>query len=338
MLGRLVYNNNMFTIGTLHLKNWLLLAPMSGRTNLPFRLIVRNMGAGLVSTGMISAAGLARGQAKTRGYLDTHPDERPVIAQIFGSEPEILSTSAQIVAESGVDVIDINMGCPARKVVKTGSGAALMREAKKVARIIFAVRRATSLPLTVKIRAGWSPQEPNALEIAKVVEESGADGVSIHPRFANQGFSGKADWSLIGRIKKSVKIPVIGSGDITTPSLAFKMRSETDCDGVMIGRAALSNPWIFKQILDIEEKGSFTPPSLDNRYRLIWDHYMLLIRYLGERRATNLMRGLLILYTKGLPYRRLLKDSVSELDGRQKLLTVLSTYFGCIREGTICEG
>ena len=338
MIGRLVYNNNMFTIGTLHLKNWLILAPMSGRTNLPFRLIVKNMGAGLVSTGMISAAGLSRGQAKTHGYLDTHPDERPVTAQIFGSEPEILSTSAQIVAESGVDVIDINMGCPARKVVKTGSGAALMRDAKKAARIILAVRRGTTLPLTIKIRAGWSPQEANALEIAKVVEDSGADGVSIHPRFANQGFSGKADWTIIRRIKKSVKIPVIGSGDITTPSLAFKMRSETGCDGVMIGRAALSNPWIFKQILDIEEKGSFTPPDLDNRHRLILEHYMLLIRYLGERRATNLMRGLLILYTKGLPYRRFLKGSISELDGREKLLTVLSTYFGCIREGTLCEG
>jgi len=328
----------MLTIGKLHLKNWLILAPMSGKTNLPFRLIIKKLGAGLVITEMISAAGLCRGQAKTHSYFASRPAERPVAAQLFGSEPETMATSARIVAEKGMDIIDINMGCPVKKVVKTGSGAALMRDTKKAAKIISAARQSTSLPLTVKIRAGWSPEEANALEIAKIIEGSGADGISIHPRFASQGFSGKADWTLIARIKNSLKIPVIGSGDITEPSLALKMRSVTGCDGVMIGRAALSNPWIFKQILDMEERGSFTIPDLGDRYRLIAEHYSLLIEYLGENRATSVMRGLLVLYTKSLPHRRFLRDLISEIDGREKLISVLDNYFGYIRGRMASEG
>jgi len=328
----------MLTIGRLHLKNWLILAPMSGRTNLPFRLIIKKMGAGLVITEMISAAGLSRGQAKTHTYLDSHPAERPVAAQLFGYEPDSMAISAQIAAEKGMDIIDINMGCPVKKVVKTGSGAALMRDPKKAAKILSAVRQSTSLPVTVKIRAGWSPEEANAPEIAEIAEDSGADGISIHPRFASQGFSGKADWTLIGRIKRAIEIPVIGSGDITEPSLALKMRSETNCDGVMIGRAALTNPWIFRQIFDMEEKGSFDTPDLDDRHRLIMEHYSLLTEYLGENRATNVMRGLLLLYTKRLPSRGLLKGCISEIDGRKRLISAVDRYFGNVREEMESEG
>jgi tRNA-dihydrouridine synthase B len=313
------------------LRNWLVLAPMSGRTNLPFRLIAKEMGAGLVSTEMISAIGLSRGQAKTYSYLATHPDERPVAAQLFGSEADAMATSARIVAENGIDVIDINMGCPVKKVVKTGSGAALMRDPQKAARILTALRRCIPVPLTVKIRAGWSPQEANALEIARVIEECGADGICVHPRFASQGFCGKADWTLIGRIKETVRIPVIGNGDVISPSLALQMRSETHCDGVMIGRAALSNPWIFKQTLELEQKGCFTTPAPEDRERLIRRHYELLIGYLGEKRATHLMRGLLLLYTKGLPNRGFLKSSVSEIDGRERLFSAVHAYFGCMQ-------
>ena len=327
----------MLTIGTLHLKNWLIMAPMSGKTNLPFRLIVKKMGAGLVITEMISAVGLSRGQAKTHAYLDSHPAERPVAAQLFGSEPDVMAVSARIVAEKGMDIIDINMGCPVKKVIKTGSGAVLMQNPGKVAKIISAVRQSTSLPLTVKIRAGWSPEEANALEIARIIEDSGADGISIHPRFASQGFSGKADWTLIARIKKALKIPVIGNGDIIKPSLALKMRSETNCDGVMIGRAALTNPWIFKQILEMEEKGGFNNPDLDDRHHIIMEHYSLLIKYLGENKATNVMRGLLLLYTKRLPSRRFLKGFISEIDGREKLVSTVNEYFGYIRERMASE-
>jgi len=322
----------MLKIGTLQLRNWLVMAPMSGKTNLPFRLIAKEMGAGLVSTEMISATGLSRGQAKTYSYVDTHQDERPVAAQLFGSEADVMATSARIVAEKGIDVIDINMGCPAKKVVKTGSGAALMRDPQKTAKILTAVRRSIPVPLTVKIRAGWSPQEANALEVARVIEGCGADGICVHPRFASQGFCGQADWTLIRRMKETLKIPVIGNGDVSAPSLALQMRSETNCDGVMIGRAALSNPWIFKQTLELEQQGSFATPGLHDRQRLIRRHYELLIGYIGEKRATQLMRGLLLLYTKGLPNRGFLKGLVSELDGKERLLATVHAYFRRMQE------
>jgi len=261
----------------------------------------------------------------------THPDERPIAAQLFGSEAEAMATSARIVADKGIDVIDINMGCPAKKVVKTGSGAALMRDPQKTAKIITAVRRSIPVPLTVKIRAGWSPQEANALEIARVIEGCGADGICIHPRFASQGFCGKADWTLIERMKEVLKIPVIGNGDVCEPSLALQMRSETNCDGVMIGRAALSNPWIFKQTLDLEQRGNFIEPTPEERAQLIQRHYELLVEYLGEKRAAQLMRGLLLLYTKGLPNRGFIKGSIPEIDGRERLLTTIRAYFGRIQ-------
>ena len=263
----------MLKIGNFDIENRLIMAPMSGKTNLPFRLIVKKMGAGLVMTEMISAVGLVRGQPKTHAYLASHPAERPVASQLFGCEPDSLAESARIATERGMDMVDINVGCPAKKVVRSGSGAALMRDPEKIAKIVAAVRKSTDIPVTVKIRAGWSPQEANAVEVARIAEDNGADGVSVHPRFATQGFSGAADWSVIERIKKVVTIPVIGSGDVTEPYMAKEMRAVTGCDGVMIGRAAVVNPWIFRQILDWEKTGDFKPPDLEERYRLVMEHY-----------------------------------------------------------------
>ena len=328
----------MITIGTLRIKNWLIMAPMSGKTNLPFRLIIKKMGAGLVITEMISAVGLSRGQKKTHAYLESHPDEKPVAAQLFGSDPDIMALSADMVGEKGLDIIDINMGCPVKKVVKTGSGAALMRDPKRVEKIITAVRKNSLLPLTVKIRAGWSPTEANALEIAHIIEESGADGITIHPRFASQGYSGNADWTLIAKIKKAVKIPVIGNGDVATPLLALKMRSETNCDGVMIGRAALTNPWIFAQIIDMENKGSYEIPNSYERYQLIMEHYSLLGKYCSETRATHMIKGVLLLYAKGLPHKKILRGLIQEIDGKDTLIAATDKYFGYIREEMAREG
>jgi nifR3 family TIM-barrel protein len=328
----------MLTLGTLKLENWLVLAPMSGRTNLPFRLIAKQWGAGLVITEMISAAGLWRGQEKTHAYFKSHPDERPVSVQFFGSELEAMAMSVGIAAEKGMDGVDINMGCPARKVVKSGAGAALMRDPQKVGKIISTLRRTTPLPLTVKIRAGWSPEEANALNIARIAEDNGADGIFVHPRFANQGFSGRADWTVIAKVKRALKIPVIGSGDVTEPALALRMRSDTNCDGVMIGRAALSSPWIFKQVLEMERNGHFTIPSLEERYRVVKEHYSLLLEHLGEKRATAIMRGFLLWYTKSLPNRSFLKSVISEIKGKEGFVAVMDEYFGSIQEGIGREG
>ena len=328
----------MLTLGSLKLNNWLVLAPMSGRTNLPFRLIAKQWGAGLVITEMISAAGVWRGQERTHAYFKSHPDERPVSVQLFGSEPEAMAMSVGIAAEKGMDGVDINMGCPARKVVKSGAGAALMRNPQKAGKLISTVRQETPLPLTVKIRAGWSPKEANALNIARIAEDNGADGVFVHPRFANQGFSGRADWTVIAEVKRALKIPVIGSGDVTEPALALRMRSVTNCDGVMIGRAALSRPWIFKQVLEMERTGHFTSPSLEERYQVVKEHYFLLLEHLGEKRATDIMRGFLLWYTKGLPNRSFLKGVISEIHGKESLIAVVDEYFVSIQEGMGREG
>ncbi len=336
MDGKLI--SSAFDIGGLHLKNRLVLAPMSGRTNLPFRLIIKKMGVSLVVTEMISAEGLSRDQDKTLRYLETDDKEAPVAAQIFGSDPEAMKISAEKLNQREIHAVDINMGCPAKKVVKTGSGASLMRDPKRAEKILSSVRKNTSLPVTAKIRAGWSPKQANAVDIAKMIEDAGADGVSLHPRFAVQGFSGKSDWSLISRVKRAVKIPVIGNGDINTPSDGLRMLRETGCDAVMIGRAALTNPWIFIQILDLEKNGCFSGPGPDEKYRLIMDHHHLLAKQMGELRATRMMRGFILLYLKGLPCARFLRRRISDMKGKESMVSILNEYFTHIKRKAINEG
>jgi len=240
-------------IGNLKLESRLVMAPMAGITNLPFRLMVKGMGAGLVFTEMVSAMGLTLKAKKTLAYLKSSPAEKPLAVQIFGASPEIMARAANMVAEAEADMIDINMGCPVKKVTKTGAGASLLNDPKKVNEIVSSVRIACPIPLTVKIRAGWSHEKPVACEIARVIEDSGADAIIVHPRFATHGYSGKADWSLIGQVKERVKIPVIGNGDIVDPPDALRMMKLTNCDGVMIGRSAVRKPWIFRQILQLEK-------------------------------------------------------------------------------------
>jgi tRNA-dihydrouridine synthase B len=317
----------MLKIGSIFLKNWLLMAPMAGYTTLPFRLMAKKMGAGCVTTEMVSSKGLILGHPRTLGYLKSHPDEKPLCVQIFGAEPRVMAAAAQMAVQGGADIVDINMGCSVKKVVKTGAGAALLRDLKRADQMISSVRRACPVPLTVKIRAGWSPGDTVALELAHVIEGCGADAVTVHPRYATQGFSSPADWQWIRRIKEQVSIPVIGNGDVTEPALALRMKQETGCDGVMIGRAAIRNPWIFRQIESIGQGLPPLQPSPSERKGFILEHFALLCESMEESKAARAIRGLLLAYSKGLPRSSLFRENISKIQDAQALLTAVDDYF-----------
>lgn len=322
----------MLKIGTLTLKNRLIMAPMAGITNPPFRRIVKRLGAGLVVTEMVSAVGLSRNHEKTVRYLKSDPEEKPLSVQIFGADPQIMAMAAEIAIQKGAHMVDINMGCPARKVIKNGSGGALLRSPRAVHRMVTAVRKACTVPLTVKIRAGWSAEEANFLEIAHIIADCGADAVTVHPRFVKQGFSGQADWRIIGKIKEQLAIPVIGNGDVFKPELALQMRKETGCDGVMIGRGALGNPWIFRHILDLEKGLEIRPPELSERKEVILSHFTHLSQIIGEDRASKLMRGQLLWYTKGLPHSSRFRGAFTGIRDVHTMMTALDQYFEALME------
>jgi nifR3 family TIM-barrel protein len=320
----------MLQIGALKLENSLVMAPMAGWTNLPFRLMVKKLGAGLVTTEMVSAMGLAMGQEKTLRYIKSHPSEKPLAVQIFGSRPEVMARAAQVAVEAGTDLVDINMGCPVRKVAKTGAGAMLMKDRKQVEQIVKAVRLACSVPLTVKIRIGWSPKEPAACEVARIAEDSGADAITVHPRFATQGFSGQAEWDWISRVREKVNIPVIGNGDVFEAPAAMEMRRRTGCDGVMVGRGALRNPWIFRQILDHERGMPVKEPGISERRSFIVEHFRFLSENVGEHRAALAMRGILLLYTKGLRNSSRLRECITKIRDAQSLAATVESYFSTL--------
>jgi len=323
----------MLKIGSVQLENRLVLAPMAGITNLPFRRIAKKLGVALVHTEMISAVGLRKGQKKTLDYLKSHPDEKPLAVQIFGSDPDTMAAAAEIAVDSGADIIDINMGCPAKKVLKTGSGGALLLVPKKASSIVSAVRRACKKPVTVKMRTGWSPDQPVAGELSVMLQENGADAVTIHPRFVRQGFSGNADWTIIAGIKDRLSIPVIGNGDIVGPECALRMKDMTGCDGVMIGRAAVGNPWIFSQILALEKGLTVTQPPLTERKTLIMDHFRLLSESAGNRHAAFIMRGILLRHTKGLPHSTRFRSSITRIKDLDTLVFALDKFFSSLEEG-----
>ena len=317
----------MLQIGSLGIQNGLVLAPMAGYTNLGFRLTSKKLGAGLVTTEMVSAMGLALNHGKTLDYLKSHTDEKPLAVQIFGSEPGVMARGSEIAASHGADLIDINMGCPVKKVVKTGAGAALLRDRSKIAAILQAVRKSCPLPLTVKIRIGWSPSDPVASDVAHIAEDCGADGITVHPRFATQSFSTPADWSWIRKLKETVKISVIGNGDVFDASAALRMMAATGCDGVMIGRGAVRNPWVFRQIENLERGLPVTQPGLEDRKSFVMDHYRFLCESMSEKNAAFTMRGLLISFTKGLPNSSRLRASVSRIVNKDTLFAITNEYF-----------
>src|SRR5690242_11210032 len=249
------------------------LAPMAGVTDTLFRRVIRGLGGcGLLMTEFTSSEGITRNARKTQRYLFFQEDERPITAQLFGANPAVMAEAARMVEDLGFDAVDINLGCPAKKVVKCG-GSGLLRDLPLLEQIFRAVRTAVKIPLTIKLRAGWDEKSIVAVDVAKLAESIGVEGVAVHPRTRIQGYTGAADWSLIAAVKQAVKIPVIGNGDINTPEDAARMFAETGCDAVMIGRAAATNPWIFRQMQEFAETGRYAIPTEADRHRLLMDYY-----------------------------------------------------------------
>ena len=273
-----------FQIRDLTIRPAAVLAPMAGVTDTLFRRVIRGLGGcGLLMTEFTSSEGITRSAKKTLRYLYFQEDEHPITAQLFGANPAVMAEAAKMVEDLGYDAVDINLGCPAKKVVKCG-GSGLLRDLPLLEQIFRAVRAAVKIPLTVKLRAGWDEKSIVAVDVGKLAENVGVEAVAVHPRTRVQGYSGAADWSIIAAVKQAVKIPVIGNGDVNRPEDAERMFRETGCDAVMIGRAAATNPWIFRQMQEFAETGRYTIPTEADRFRLLIDYY-------GQICAANLPDG-----------------------------------------------
>ncbi|MFT3984579.1 MAG: tRNA dihydrouridine synthase DusB [Lachnospiraceae bacterium] len=313
----------MIKIGNVSLNNRWVLAPMAGVTDLPFRLLCKEQGAGLLCMEMISAKAIYYHSKNTKELLTIGEGEAPVSLQLFGRDPAIMSEMAKRIEERAFDVLDINMGCPVHKVVGNGEGSALMKEPGLAGEIIESIVKAIRKPVTVKIRSGFDEAHLNAVEIAKIAQESGASAVTVHARTREQFYSGKADWSMIRQVKEAVRIPVIGNGDVTDFETAEAMRKQTGCDGIMIGRACRGNPWIFRQLNRSAAGEHCEAPSIEEIKQMIVRHGMMLIDYKGEYIGIREMRKHAAWYTAGFPHSSQLRGKLNEVETMQQLKALL---------------
>jgi len=314
-------------IKDLHIHGKTFLAPLAGITNLPFRLLVKECGCSVVSSEMVSVKGFFYNSEKTMALLSSKNEEQPLSIQLFGSDAELLANCARAVQDmKAAKIIDINFGCSVKKVVKQGAGVALMKQPELAKEILSSIRKAIDLPLTIKIRSGWDSSGQDAFRIAKIAEDAGVDAIILHPRTAGQGFKGKADWNLIKELKQKILIPVIGNGDITCVKDAHHMMSLTGCDAVMVGRAALSNPFIFSQIDTFLETGSYQDPSHGQIFSAMTHLTQSYINFFGEEIACRMLRGRLSWFVKGISGCSSFRKRLSTIESGNQALTLIKEF------------
>ena len=317
-------------IGSLTLSSKIIQSPLAACSDLPFRLIGREMGLGFCYLEMVSAQSLTRENAKTRRMLNTLPQDKPLGAQLLGCDPDMMAEAARILEEMGFDLIDMNLGCPVKKVVGNGEGSALLKDPARAEKVFRAVRSAVKVPVTMKTRKGFQdPSGDEAVELAKRAEGAGLCAVTIHGRTQAQGYAGRSDWEAIGKVKRAVKIPVIGNGDVLTPADAARLLEISGCDGIMIGRGGLGNPWIYKNLDDVMNgrRDAIYVPSVPERKETLLKHFALARKLIGDRQAALNMRRITVWYSQGLPHNKVMRVGVCSTMDCELIVKLISDFF-----------